>query len=128
LVDIAEGFFTELLSSTETPVLLHGDLHHFNILSAGDRWVAIDPKGVVGERTFEAGAFLENPGPECYLDLDIQRRRVDVLCEETGFDRDRVLRYATAHAVLSAWWMFEDTGGGWESGCACAEVLLNITR
>ena len=39
--DLREGLLT---SSTET-MLLHGDLHHYNILSA-DRaaWLAIDPK------------------------------------------------------------------------------------
>ena len=51
LVEIAERFFAEMLSSCETAVLLHGDLHHLNILSAGDGWIAIDPKGVVGELT-----------------------------------------------------------------------------
>ena len=58
LVDMAERLFEELLSSAGTPVLLHGDLHHFNILSAQDRWTAIDPKGVAGEPAFEAGALL----------------------------------------------------------------------
>jgi len=30
------------------PVLLHGDLHQDNILSHGDDWLVIDPKGVIG--------------------------------------------------------------------------------
>jgi streptomycin 6-kinase len=126
LVDIAERFFADLLSSSPTPVLLHGDLHHFNILAAGNQWIAIDPKGVAGEPAYEVAAFLENPGPECYLNIDIQRRRIEVLCEEAGLDRDRVLRYAIAHAVLSAWWSFEDTGSGWQTGCAAADVLLKL--
>jgi len=41
-------------------VVLHGDLHHFNILSSGDRWLAIDPKGIIGEPEFEPAAYLEN--------------------------------------------------------------------
>ena len=50
LVEIAELLFRELLASSEAPVLLHGDLHHFNILSSDRRpWVAIDPKGLSGE-------------------------------------------------------------------------------
>lgn len=41
---------TELMRSQKGSVLLHGDLHHGNILSDGlGGWVAIDPKGVVGE-------------------------------------------------------------------------------
>ena len=49
-MEIAELLFRELLASSEAPVLLHGDLHHFNILSSDRRpWVAIDPKGLSGE-------------------------------------------------------------------------------
>ncbi len=51
----------ELLLSQGEPVLLHGDLHHYNLLQHQDTWLAIDPKGVVGEREFEIGAFLRNP-------------------------------------------------------------------
>ena len=46
LVEIAERLFDELLSSSSAPVLLHGDLHHLNILKSQDTWKAIDPKGV----------------------------------------------------------------------------------
>ncbi|MGI8924176.1 MAG: aminoglycoside phosphotransferase family protein [Fimbriimonadales bacterium] len=51
----------ELLATTEREVFLHGDLHQFNILRHGDRWVVIDPKGVVGDPAFEPTAFLRNP-------------------------------------------------------------------
>ena len=40
--------------------LLHGDLHHDNILSSGDRWKAIDPQGVVGPVVMECGRFIQN--------------------------------------------------------------------
>ena len=43
-------------------MLLHGDLQHYNVLLDKDRgWVAIDPKGVVGELEYEVGALLRNP-------------------------------------------------------------------
>src|SRR5687768_14739265 len=62
LVDLAENLFAELLASADAPVLLHGDLHHFNILSAErEPWLALDPKGLVGEPAYEVGAFLHNP-------------------------------------------------------------------
>ena len=42
-------------------LVLHGDLHHYNILSAErEPWLAIDPKGIVGEPEYEAAAFLRN--------------------------------------------------------------------
>jgi streptomycin 6-kinase len=44
-----EHLFTELLASMMGPVLLHGDLHHGNILAAERQpWLALDPKGVLG--------------------------------------------------------------------------------
>jgi streptomycin 6-kinase len=68
LVQTAESLFKELLVSGDSPVLVHGDLHHFNILSATRRpWVAIDPKGLAADRTYEVGALLRNPTPSRYL-------------------------------------------------------------
>ena len=52
----------DLLASGGEPLLLHGDLHQGNILAAGRApWLAIDPKGVVGEATYETAALLHNP-------------------------------------------------------------------
>ncbi len=127
LVDQAEGLFRDLLSSSEPSVLLHGDLHHFNILAARRRpWLAIDPKGLAGEPAYEVGALLRNHGPHLYLDPKVQRRRIDVLHEELNLDKHRILGWGVAQAVLSAWWSLEDSGAGWESQGACAEVLTNL--
>ena len=62
LVDAAEQIFAELVPHQGERVLLHGDLHHWNILSATRQpWLALDPKGVIGEREYEVGAWLRNP-------------------------------------------------------------------
>ena len=60
----ADALRAELLSSIDQRVVLHGDLHHFNILRC-DRggWLAIDPKGLVGDRYFDVCQFLLNPEP-----------------------------------------------------------------
>jgi len=129
LVTMAESLFVELLSSSESPVLLHGDLHHFNILSTErGGWLAIDPKGVSGERAYEAGAFLRNPTPAIFTDAHIQRRRVEVFAGELGLDQDRILAWGVAQAVLSAWWSFEDSSDDWRAALACAEVLARSLR
>jgi streptomycin 6-kinase len=124
LVEKAERLFAELLGSMKGPVLLHGDLHHWNILSAERRsWLALDPKGVVGEPAYEVGALLRNR-----LDVaaDIRRltvRRIDQLAEALGFDRERLLGWCLAQAMLSAWWSYEDHGSGWEEMVGFAEML-----
>ena len=130
LVDRAERLFEELLSSMREPVLLHGDLHHFNILSASRQpWLAIDPKGVVGEAEYEVGALLRNPSPEIAIRPGLRQvlsRRIDQLAEELGFDRARLRDWSLAQAVLSAWWSYEDHGDGWDVSIAIAENLVPI--
>jgi streptomycin 6-kinase len=129
LVDAAERLFAELHASQSPPVLLHGDLHHFNILRAGRRpWLAIDPKGIVGEREYEAGALLRNPDNDRLDDNALRSRtlrRIDQLAETFGFDRDRLIGWCIAQAVLSAWWGYEDGEAQWTTDTLrLAEVLV----
>ncbi len=57
----AEYFFLELEERKYQPRLLHGDLHHWNILRSESRgWQAIDPKGVIGQPLLESARFLDN--------------------------------------------------------------------
>ena len=88
--------------------MLHGDLHHFNLLrSEAHGWLAIDAKGVVGEPAYETGALLRNPKGE-RLTLPVLRRRADRLTEALGLDVTRVYGWAYSQAVLSAAWCVED--------------------
>ena len=132
LVDLAERLFAELLASMDAPVLLHGDLHHFNILSAGaGRWLAIDPKGVAGEPAYEVGALMRNPFPLIAGCLNLRRtleRRADILADELGFDRQRILGWSLAQAVLAAWWTYEDDGHYEKKWLTIAEALSEIVR
>lgn len=130
LVEEAERLFAELLPTMEPSVVLHGDLHHFNILAAQrEPWLAIDPKGVVGEPAYETGALLRNPMPDILSQPNpgrILSRRLYQLAEELGFDRTRIKGWAVAQAVLSAWWSYEDHTDGQEAGIALAELLSAI--
>lgn len=131
LTDDAEQLFADMLNSMEEPVVLHGDLHHFNILAAERQpWLAIDPKGVVGEPAYETGALLRNPWPELRSRPDPKRtlaRRVDQLADELGLDRRRILAWGLGQAVLSAWWLVEDHGDdSWKTAIEFAEMLASI--
>ena len=82
LVTEAQRLYVDLLASSAPAVLLHGDLHHGNILRHGEDWVAIDPKGVIGEPAYECGPLLFNPLPQVASWPDLPRvlgRRVDIL-------------------------------------------------
>jgi len=70
-----------LIDTAPPPVMLHGDLHHFNILQAPTGWRFIDPKGMAGDPAFEPSAYLRNPvgalpaDPEALASLMRQRLR-----------------------------------------------------
>ena len=128
MLDRAEGLYAELSASQGPRVLLHGDLHHYNILEDARRgWLAIDPKGVLGERAFEAGAMLRNPLGEMrqFADAAIISRRTAILTELLGLDRQRILGWAFSQAVLSALWSIED-GGEPDQGLAMARATLPL--
>ncbi|VAW37742.1 hypothetical protein MNBD_CHLOROFLEXI01-3140 [hydrothermal vent metagenome] len=131
LVKMAESHFTDLLASMDEPVLLHGDLHHFNILSAGNSWLTIDPKGIVGEPAYEIGALLRNPTPHIFNEPELGRitaRRLDILAETLALDWERLRQWSLAQAVLSAWWGYEDGGDAadWQPTMYLASVLAEL--
>ena len=127
LFEEAESLFAELLSTSAAPVLLHGDLHHGNVLAAArEPWLAIDPKGLVGEPAYEVGALLRNPLPQLLNQPEpvrVTERRIAQLSEALGLERARVRGWGLAQAVLSSWWSIEDEGELGEFGFATAEVL-----
>lgn len=130
LVDKAERVFTELIASSAEPVLVHGDLHHDNVLSAQRaEWLAIDPKGVAAEPAYETAAMLRNPRLTLEHNPDIKnllRRRILVLSEVLLMDPQRIHQWALAQTVLSAVWSAANEGKGWEHALAVAEVLDTI--
>jgi streptomycin 6-kinase len=112
LFEIGERLFIELCDSAAEPVVLHGDLHYGNVLSSDrEAWLAIDPKGVIGEPCYEVGDLFRNRVDELYESSDpvrAMRRRVDVVAELTGFDAERIRGWALAQAVLSEMWSVDD--------------------
>ena len=107
----ANRIYGELCASQTDVRLLHGDLHHDNVLFDARRgWVAIDPKGVIGEVEYEVAAALRNPiaQPAVFAEARVFARRLDVLADELRLDAERVKRWAFATAVLAAIWIVED--------------------
>jgi streptomycin 6-kinase len=130
LVRQAGGLARELLEEKTEQVLLHGDLHHGNILlGKADRWLIIDPKGVIGERACEVGPLLFNPVPELLQRANLEgiiNKRLDILAETTELDRERMIVWSFVRAVLSSIWSVEDRSENLEHGCDFAEILLRL--
>ena len=111
LVHEAGRLYDELSATQNTRMLLHADLQHYNVLFDKRRgWVAIDPKGVVGELEYEVGAMLRNPfeQPALFANAATIRRRLQILTTSLALNYSRALRWAYAQAVLSAIWGVED--------------------
>ncbi|MGH9873993.1 MAG: aminoglycoside phosphotransferase family protein [Pyrinomonadaceae bacterium] len=111
LVAAGQRVYLSLCGSQRSPRLLHGDLQHYNVLFDSDRgWLAIDPKGIVGEIEYEIGAALRNPfeQPELFLSRSTIERRLKQFTDKLNLDYQRALAWTFAQAVLSAIWSIED--------------------
>ncbi|MBM4211728.1 MAG: streptomycin phosphotransferase [Gammaproteobacteria bacterium] len=101
----------QLLKTAEPDVLLHGDLHHDNILQNGDEWLVIDPKGVIGEPAYEVAAFIRNPIPELLNHDDapnIIQGRVTRFAAALELPERRIIDWCFVQAVLAWIWALED--------------------
>ncbi|HEV2365536.1 MAG TPA: aminoglycoside phosphotransferase family protein [Caulobacteraceae bacterium] len=105
-----------LAASPAETVVLHGDIHHDNVLDFGARgWLAIDPKGIVGDRGYdyanmlcnpslgEAGKWLAEVGTAARLSS-----RLHVVTAKSGLERRRVLLWLLAYTGLSASWTLQE--------------------
>ena len=115
--DRAHAIFRELIAAPVEEVALHGDLHHMNVLNAGDGWRAIDPHGWIGDPSFEAAALLANPrglvegGDARGMDgrdlAQRSRRRAEIYAETAALDLDRVRAWGFVGCVIAELWMLE---------------------
>ncbi len=97
----------ELLASPRDVAVLHGDLHHDNVLDFGDgAWLAIDPKGLIGERGFDYANLFFNPWPTA-SDPGRLQRRLALVVEASGLEPARLLQWIIAYGGLSAAWTLE---------------------
>lgn len=130
LLERAERIYSDLISTTSTKVLLHGDLHHSNILLSGrSPWLAIDPHALIGDPAFEVAAFMRNPFPGIMSERrvrDLLSMRIKIFSEKLGFDQERVWGWSFAQTTLASGWIFEDHGHGWEEWYELAKIFLEL--
>jgi len=97
-----------LLESARDSVLLHGDIHHGNVLDFGDAgWLAIDPWGVMGERAYDYANIFPNPD---LADVTSERfaARLAQIARTADLEPARLRAWAHAHAGLSVAWHAQD--------------------
>ena len=129
LVVRAGGLMRELCASATERVVLHGDLHHDNILRATrEPWLAIDPHGIVGDPGYEVGALLFNPDPD-NRDEELTAlvpSRVEQLADQLAMPVDRVRAWGFVRAVMSDVWSAQ----GWSSASDRSPIsrALDVAR
>ncbi|RYG34860.1 hypothetical protein EON81_14390 [bacterium] len=96
--------------------LIHGDLHHFNLLWGDGCYVAIDPKGILTDLASEVVAWARNPRPE-RVTPEKTRRRLEIIADVWGESYGRLWSWAWAGNVISLWW--EDPKGSF----ALADII-----
>ena len=100
--------------ASEVPVdgncLLHGDLHHDNILlGSHGEWRVIDPQGVIGSPIMECGRFIQNHALDSNNRLDLEKAHSTVDHVATAINqpaRQVWIALFILH-VLSFCWGFE---------------------
>jgi streptomycin 6-kinase len=111
MMELAAETLKELVATQGEIVLLHGDLHHGNVLAAErEPWLAIDPKPLAGEREFDITALLRDRREDILADPDPHgrlQRRFDQLCDLFACDRRRLRDWTFAILVDYALWDFE---------------------
>ena len=112
MLEEAKTLSTMLIASTQNTVLLHGDLHHENILKSEARgYLAIDPKGIIGDAAYEVVPFLCNPLPEIlhhHALSTLWKNRTRSFASLLGIAENRLRIFCFVHAVASAGWAIED--------------------
>ncbi|MFI9786380.1 aminoglycoside phosphotransferase family protein [Kitasatospora sp. NPDC051984] len=116
VVDTAIATVREL-GPDQPDTLVHGDLHLGNILPAErEPWLAIDPKGYVGDPAYDAITLLRSRFDDLLAAGDLRRavlRRLAIYAEAAELDHRRVRRWAQARAVSAAHWGREHGDPDW---------------
>ncbi|MDQ0574504.1 aminoglycoside phosphotransferase family protein [Agromyces albus] len=110
-----------LLDDERDVVALHGDVHHANVLDFGERgWLAIDPKGLLGDRAFDYCNLFCNPSPELALEPGRLEARFAQVTDAAALPPDRLARWLVAWCALSSTWSTLDGDD------AVAESMIRI--
>jgi streptomycin 6-kinase len=103
-----------LLADPRDVGVLHGDIHHDNVLDFGERgWLAVDPKRLLGERAFDYANLFCNPDladPAHPVATAPGRfaRRLEIVSDVAGLEPQRLLQWIVAWCGLSAAWYLSD--------------------
>jgi streptomycin 6-kinase len=129
LLSQAKTLFHELTLDRSQDIVLHGDLHHDNILSCETGWKAIDPHGYLGDPAAEVGVMIRNPMDSFPTDHSLSfivERRLRILADELPFDPQKIKYWTFCMTVLSAAWTLEGHGKVTELEAEIASAINKV--
>ena len=125
-LDSAEGMLADLRKKYSRNLLLHGDLHHENILkNASGGYTVTDPKGVTGDPVFDLSRFILD---EFRDDLTSEPKEaitdfVQKLGDSAGIPCGDLLRCLFIETVI---WLFREELANGESLEECRQLIANM--
>jgi len=100
MFDIAQNLYEKIQNMNLPKYILHGDLHHKNILKARENWKAIDPHGIIGERVFETSQFIRSELKISTLEKDKINEIVSLLSAYFGEDKTLILEALYVYTLV----------------------------
>jgi streptomycin 6-kinase len=114
-----------LFADPRPSAVLHGDIHHGNILHFGERgWLAIDPKGLLGEPGYDYANLFCNPELAVVTTPGRLQKQLAVVVQESQLEPRRILHWVLAYAGLSAAW-FLNSGESPQSNLMVAAIAAS---
>ncbi len=114
------------LAGDDQELLVHADLHYNNILASSrddDRWVAIDPKPLIGAPERSLGELLWTRVDELHTPAEICRL-LEVLIASGGLNRDLALAWAFVRVI--DYWLWASGVGLTVDPVRCERVAQAI--
>lgn len=124
----AEQICRELCEKYTGKMLLHGDLHHDNILLGNDeKYHIIDPKGVVGDIAFDIPRFILNEFENEITDIFIEKYRfiVDTLSRKLSIPKKDILKLVYVEMCMANSWCVEDDEAPNMADVAFTKMMMN---
>jgi len=108
LLKKAQKLADTLLNDSDENVVLHGDLHHGNILKCHDGYTIIDPKGIIGNRCYDMACFIRNPLKTVLDNPYLIPIRIQQFSHAFDIDILHLKQWCFVHGMISACWKVEN--------------------
>ena len=125
----AKAVALDLLAENVKPKMLHGDIHHENVIfSENGTPKLIDPKGIIGDPVYDIANTMRNPDIKNLVTKIRIESQIEIFHDILGYDKQRILHFGFVHAWLSLCWSWMDGDRDLENSIREAEILDDMVK